>query len=81
MLGGVIRLKHARLALVGRREGVAALLAHSLHLTDLPDGLLELLHPGPVVLDIVLLNLLDVMVRLRVIHPLDVLPRKVLDEA
>ena len=40
----VVGLEHARLRLVGLREGVAALLAHPLHLADLADRLLELLH-------------------------------------
>lgn len=41
----VVRVYHARLALVRLREGVAALLPHALHLANLSDRLLELLHP------------------------------------
>jgi len=44
VLGGVVRLQDPGLRLVGLREGVPALLAHALHLPDLADGLLELLH-------------------------------------
>lgn len=44
VLGRVVRLQHARLALVGLRKGVAALLAHALDLADFADGFLELLH-------------------------------------
>lgn len=45
MLRGIVRLEYARLRLVCLREGIATLLAHALHLPDLPDRLLELLHP------------------------------------
>lgn len=45
VLRRVVRLQHPGLRLVGLREGVAALLAHALHLPDLADRLLELLHP------------------------------------
>ena len=44
MLRRIVGLQHSRLRLVGLGEGVAALLAHALHLADLPDGLLELFH-------------------------------------
>lgn len=36
--------------------------------------------PWSIVLDVVLLNLLHVMVRLRVVHALGVFPRKVADQ-
>jgi hypothetical protein len=41
----VIRLQYTRLTLIGLRKGISALFAHALHLPDLPDGFLELLHP------------------------------------
>lgn len=47
VLGRVVRLEHARLAFVGLRKSVPALLAHPLHLSDLADRLLELLHSAP----------------------------------
>ena len=62
-------------------EGVPALLPHALHLADLADGLLELFHAGPVVLDVVLLDLLHVVIGLRAVHALGVLPRDVAEEA
>ena len=77
----VVGLEDARLALVGLAEGVAALLAHALHLAHLADGLLELLHARAVVLDVVLLDLLDVVVGLRAVHALGVLPRHVARQA
>jgi hypothetical protein len=45
MLSGIVRLQYARLGLVCLREGIAALLAHALHLPDFSNCLLELLHP------------------------------------
>ena len=62
-------------------ESVAALLAHALHLANLADGLLELLHARAVVLDVVFLDLLDVMVMLGVVHAFGVLPREITHQA
>lgn len=45
-LCGVVRVDHARLTLVGLRKSISTLLPHSLYLAHLPDGLLELFHPG-----------------------------------
>lgn len=78
---GIIAIQHPLLALVRLAEGVPPLLPHALHLPHLPDGLLELLHARPVVLDVVLLDLLHVVVRLRPVHALGVLPREVAQEA
>lgn len=41
---GVVSLEYASLRLVGLGEGVSALFAHALDLSDFSDGLLELLH-------------------------------------
>ena len=73
----IISLQHAALALVCRTKRIAPLLAHALHLPNLPDGLLELLHARPVVLDVVLLDLLHVVVRLGLVHALSIFPRDV----
>ena len=78
---GVVSLQDAILALVRLAEGVAPLLAHALHLADFADRLLELLHAGPVVLDVVLLDLLHVVVGLRPVHALGVLPGEVAQQA
>jgi hypothetical protein len=40
----VIRLQDSRLRLISLREGIAALLAHTLHLADFANSLLELFH-------------------------------------
>lgn len=98
MLRRIIRLQHPGLRLIGLRKGIPALLAHALHLPNLTDGLLELLHaiarsgqsllrvkdredenniPRPVILNIILLNLLHVVIRLRLPKPLAKLPSKV----
>lgn len=66
----IIRLQHPRLTLIRLREGIATLLPHTLHLSDLADRLLELLHTRPIVLDVVLLDLLDVMIALWEVHSL-----------
>ena len=79
--GGVVGLKDTILALVRLTEGVTSLFAHALDLPDLADGLLELLHPGPVVLDVVFLDLLDVVIGLRSVHALGVFPGKVTQQA
>lgn len=78
---GIISLQHAILALVRLTEGIAPLFPHALHLADLADGLLELLHAGTVVLDVVFLDLLHVVVGLRAVHALAVFPRDVAQEA
>ena len=72
-----IQNPHLLAALVSSTKSITSLLAHSLHLSYLPHRLLELLHPGPVVLHIVLLNLLHMVVSLWKIHAFGVLPRKV----
>jgi len=46
VLRGIVSLQNTSLGLVCLGEGVTALFAHALHLAHLPDGLLELLHPG-----------------------------------
>ena len=79
-LGCVIRLQRIHLALVGLTERIPSLLPHTLHLPHLPDRLLELLHARPVVLDVVFLDLLHEMVRLRSVHALEVLPGDVPQE-
>lgn len=45
VLRRVVRLQDARLTLICLRKGISALLAHALHLANLADRLLELLHP------------------------------------
>jgi hypothetical protein len=45
----IICLQNPRLTLVCLREGISALLAHSLHLTYFADGFLELFHPNTTV--------------------------------
>lgn len=77
----IISLQHPVLTLVRLTESVAPLLPHPLHLSHFSDCLLELLHSGPVVLDIVLLNLLHVMVGLGPVHAFGILPREVSKEA
>ena len=77
---GIISLQDAILALVRLTEGIPPLLAHALHLPDLADGLLELLHARAVVLDVVFLDLLDVVVGLWAVHALAVFPRDVAEE-
>jgi len=73
----VVRLQHSCLRLVGLRECVTALLAHTLDLANFADGFLELLHAGPIVLDVEFLNLLDMVVCLRIVHSLCVFPREI----
>lgn len=46
---GIVRLQHPCLRLVCLRERIAALFAHPLYLSYLPDRFLELLHPVVVV--------------------------------
>ena len=77
LLRRIVRIQHPHLALIRLTERITPLLPHPLHLPNLSDRLLELLHPRPVVLDIVLLDLLDVVVCLRGVHALGVLVREV----
>jgi hypothetical protein len=92
-LRGIISLKQPCSTFIGLRECVTALFAHALHLPHFSNRLLELLHssrisamfsaypagyvPRSVVLNVVLLYLLNVVVSLRVIHPLCVLPGEI----
>ena len=78
---GIVSIDNPHLpTLIGLTECITALLAHALHLPDFPDRFLELLHTGAVVLNIVLLNFLNVVVVLWVVHPLGVLPGIVAEE-
>ena len=67
--------------LIARTERIPPLLPHPLHLPDFPHRLLELLHPRPIILYIVLLDLLHVVVLLGEVHALGVLPGEVADQA
>lgn len=69
------------LPLIRRTERITPLLSHPLHLPDLPNRLLKLLHTRSIVLDVILLNFLDMVVRLREVHALCVLPSEVAEEA
>ena len=69
------------MALVRLAERITPLLAHALHLSDLPDRFLELFHAGTIILDVVFLNLLHVVVGLRAVHALVVFPREITEEA
>jgi len=80
LLCRIIRLQQSALTLIRLTKRIPPLFPHTLHLPDLPDRLLELLHAGTVVLDVILLYLLDVMVRLRAVHALCVFPAKVAQE-
>jgi len=74
-LGGIVGVQNTHLTtIVCLGEGVTALFAHTLDLANLPDSLLELFHARTVVLHVVLLDLLDVVVMLGVVHALGVLP-------
>lgn len=77
----IVSLQNAILTLIGLAESVTSLLAHPLHLPDLSDRFLELLHPWPVVLNVVFLDLLDVVIGLRTIHALSVLPCEITHQA
>ena len=72
---------HLLPAFIASAESITPLLPHPLHLAHLTDRLLKLLHPRPVVLHVVLLDFLDVMVGLWVIHTFGVLPGKVAHQA
>ena len=78
--GCVVSPQHAVLALVRGTERITSLLPHALHLAHLADGFLELLHARAVVLDVVLLDLLHVVIRLRQVHALGILPGEVAQE-
>lgn len=78
---GIVSIDNPHLpTFVGLTECITALLAHALHLSNFSDRFLELLHTRAVVLDIVLLDFLDVVVVLWVVHPLGVLPGIVAEE-
>ena len=75
--GRVVGLQDPSLGLVCLTECIAPLLPHSLHLAHFPNCFLELLHPGWVVLNVVLLNFLDVVIGLRAVHAFRVFPSEI----
>ena len=78
---GIISLQDSCLTLIRLTESIAPLLPHSLYLSDLSNGLLELLHPRSIILNVVLLDFLDVMVGLWSVHTLGIFPRYVAHKA
>lgn len=81
LLSGIVSSNDLLLAFIGLREGKTSLLSHSLYLSHLSDGLLELLHSWPVIGNVVLLDLLHVMVGLGIVHSPVVLPQHVSEQA
>lgn len=75
--GRVVRLQDPSLRFVCLAECIAPLLPHPLHLAHFPNRFLELLHPGSVVLNVVLLNLLDVVIGLGPVHAFRVFPSEI----
>lgn len=78
---GIVAIQHPLLTFIRLAERIPPLFPHTLHLAHFPDGFLELFHARSVVLDIVFLDFLDVVVRLRAIHALRVFPGEIAEEA